>query len=180
MSFLDFFKNILKKENIAEIDYNALSQDELLALTDENLLEAVNSILYYDFDENDIDNINPQQKTVLTILSFDCEVQGGGLCSFFVNSSSAFAPFVTESLKNIGALKLERLYHNFIAQNHIDVNDLSSFKTDDIDDYEKQTERFDFDAFDDAFYKIYENENLTDLILPYIKENIAEIFSDRK
>lgn len=178
MKIYDFIKSLLHEQAEEEIRFKSMSTDELIALDDDNLIDAVNVILYCDFDEDDIDKINSKQKVVLSILSFDCEVQGGGLCSFFVNSSSAFAPFVSDSLKIIGSNRIEKLYSSFIKKNNIDVNDLSSFKVDDIDDYEKQTERYDFDTFDDEYIDIYEKENLNDLLLPYIRKNAAEIFSE--
>lgn len=64
------------------------------------------------------------------------------------------------------------MFDNFIEDNGIDVNDLTSFEISDIDEYEAQTQRFDFDSFDDKFY---EDENFHQLIIDYARKNIDNI-----
>ena len=58
------------------------------------------------------------------------------------------------------------------TKENIDVNDLSSFKINDIDEYEAQTERFDFDSFDDKFY---EDENLHQQIIDYARKHVEQL-----
>lgn len=94
------------------------------------------------------------------------------MCQFFVNSSGECAPYISPALDAIGANELKTLFDNFILENNIDVNDLSSFKIDDISQYEEQTKRFDFDSFDDKFY---ENGDIHQQIIDYARKNMEQI-----
>ena len=44
------------------------------------------------------------------------------------------------------------LFDGFIARNNIDLTDLSSFKIEDVEEFEERMERYPFDEYDDAFY----------------------------
>lgn len=95
-----------------------------------------------------------------------------GYVNFFVNSSSECAPYISKALGAVGATELKILFDNFINENHIDVKDLSSFKINDINEFQGQTERFDFDSFDDRFY---EDENLHKQIIDYSRKYIDRL-----
>ena len=56
------------------------------------------------------------------------ELQNGGLCQFFVNSSRSLAPYVDECLKMVGAEEHRKLFAEFVANNQIDLNNLDSFR----------------------------------------------------
>ena len=99
------------------------------------------------------------------------ELQNGGLCQFFVNSSRSLAPYVDECLQAIGAEKHRKLFAEFVSNNQIDLGNLDSFRISDIEDYAAQTERYDFDAFDNSFFEL---SPLQDFIVAYIKANISE------
>ena len=115
---------------------------------------------------------NEEQKFVYSLIKLEAEVNNGGLCQFFVNSSRECAPYVSKALEVIGATQLKELYDNFIDSNNIDVNDLSSFKISEVEDFESQTQRYDFESFDDKFY---EDENLHNQIIEYSKNNLEKI-----
>ena len=119
--------------------------------------------------------LTDEQKFVYSLNKFEAEVNNGGLCQFFVNSSSECAPYVSDALAIVGAIELKTLFDNFISENKIDTNDLSSFKISSIDEYEAQTERFDFDSFDDKFY---EDENLHNQIIDYARKHIEKLIAE--
>ncbi len=114
-------------------------------------------------------------KVLYTLYAFEMEMDCGGLCSFFINSSSECAPYVSWALDKAGAFRLKEMYDSFISESGIDVNDLSEFKTDATDRYETLYSKYDFDSFDEAFYAIYEEENLHDAIIEYIRNNSQAI-----
>lgn len=180
MSLIKFLYQTVRKikhNNKASKLYDAsTSTDELSSLNDESLFNTVNSALYFDFDEKETDKLNPSQRTVLALISFDSEIQNGGLCQFFVNSSSVFAAYVSQALRSVGAEKIKRLYDCFISENNINVTDLQSFKIERIEDFEAQTERYPFDDFDNSYYEIYEEENLTALITTFVRKNLDSVF----
>ena len=123
------------------------------------------------YDIKDV-KLTDEQKFVYSLNKFEAEVNNGGLCQFFVNSSSECAPYISDALAAVGAIGLKTLFDNFIIENNIDVNDLSSFKISNIDEYEAQTERFDFDGFDDKFY---EDENLHQQIIDYARKHVEQL-----
>ena len=105
----------------------------------------------------------------------EAEVNNGGLCQFFVNSSSECAPYTSKALEVVGAISIKDLFDDFITTNNIDVNDLSSFKISSVDDFEEQTQRYDFDSFDEKFY---EETSLHQQIIEYSRKNIDELLKN--
>lgn len=160
-------KNMSKAKKLRK-----LSKEEILSFNDDDFFDAILCLVedaVYDINAEDI---TTEQRNMYTLYNFEAEVNNGGLCQFFVNSSSECAPYVSEALEAVNAVGLKNLYDEFIKKNNIDVNDLSSFKIDDVKDYEKQTERYDFDSFDDKFY---ENTEIHDQIIKYARDNFCKI-----
>ncbi|MBQ8518646.1 MAG: DUF4375 domain-containing protein [Agathobacter sp.] len=160
-------KNMKKAQNIRN-----MNMDDLLALDDDNFFDAIECVC-----EDAVYDINAPELTeaqifVYSLNRFEAEVNNGGLCQFFVNSSSECAPYISKALDAIGANDLKTLFDRFIEENNIDVTDLSSFKIDDVSQYEEQTERFDFDSFDEKFYMSYDFHRQ---IITYARKNIEQI-----
>lgn len=152
--------------------YRTIGKEGLLALNDEDFYDAIECICEDAvYDIKDV-KVTDEQKFVYSLNKFEAEVNNGGLCQFFVNSSSECAPYISDALATVGAIGLKMLFDNFISENSIDVNDLSSFKISNIDEYEAQTERFDFDGFDDKFY---EDENLHQQIIDYARKHVEQL-----
>ena len=85
------------------------------------------------------------------------------------------APYLSEALEIIGAKEQKALFDKFVKDNDIDVNDLSMFETDDVDEYIEKTELLDFDSFDNSYYKLDENNsNVYDLLKVYARENVEK------
>lgn len=150
--------------------FRAMSKEALLSLNDEEFFDAIECLCedaVYDINSPDI---SEEQKLIYSLNKFEAEVNNGGLCQFFVNSSRECAPYISKALEAIGEHDIKALYDRFISDNKIDVNDLSSFKISSIDEYEAQTKRYDFDSFDDKFY---ENEDFHQKIIDYSRKNIA-------
>ena len=160
-------KNMKKAKKL-----RSMGTDGLLALEDEEFYDAIECICedaVYDIKEA---NLPDEQKIVYSLNKFEAEVNNGGLCQFFVNSSSECAPYISQALAAVGAFELKILFDNFINTNNLDVNDLSSFKISSIHEYKAQTERFDFDSFDDQFY---EDKNIHQQIIDYSRKYIERL-----
>ncbi len=156
-------KNIKKAKN-----FRAMSKEVFLALSDEEFFTAIECLCedaVYDIKSPDIPQ---EQKLVYSLNKFEAEINNGGLCQFFVNSSRECAPFISEALEAIGADDIKALYDSFISDNKIDVTDLSSFIITSIDEFEVQTKRYDFDSFDDKFYK---NDAFHQKVIDYSRKN---------
>lgn len=157
--------------------YKSMGAEKLLALEDEEFFSAIDCIcesIVYDMYATDI---TEEQKIVYTLTRFEAEVNNGGLCQFFVNSSSECAPFVSKALTAIGADDIKALFEDFISTNNISVDELSSFKISDVSEYEEQTKRYDFDSFDSAFY---ENETIHQQIIDYARKHIHQILGSNE
>ena len=77
------------------------------------------------------------------------EVLNGGVCQFFSNSSGEYAPFVSECLNKIGSLENQKLFDDFVKENHIDLDNLSVFKASDIPDYSNRVcKLYDYEKID--------------------------------
>lgn len=152
--------------------YKAFSNEQLLCLNDDELRDAINIICDSDVDEETLANANAYQRTFLTVWYLDAEVNNGGLCQFFVNSSRAYAPYVSGALEMIGAFQTKKLFDEFVAKNNIDLENLDSFISDDLSEFQGQYERYPFDDFDNSYYEV---EEAYDLLLKFVRENINQI-----
>lgn len=74
----------------------------------------------------------------------------------------------------IGALQYEKLFREFTEKHKIDLNELTSFEIDEVEEYEEQMEKYPFEEFDDLYYELDENEPLEELLIKYVKLHIEE------
>lgn len=153
-----------------------LHGEELLNLSDDDLFEVIylqNIDIAGEAEDEDkeIEQFTGARRTVYILDLFDAEIQNGGLCQFFVNSSRAAAPYVREALQEVGANEHLQLFEAFITSNNIDVSNLESFRVFSIRGFKKQTKRYDFDAFDDQYYEL---PALQDKVVEFIKSHINE------
>ena len=115
-------------------------------------------------------------RVVYTLYWYDLEVQNGGLCQYFVNSSRMTAPYLPEALTAVGAEGYRQDFEGFVRENGIDTGDLSSFIIQDAKEFAHQNERYPFDAFDAQFYDRYQRSPLNALATAYIRRNLAAFF----
>lgn len=162
------------KEN--ETRYLKMTMDELSGLSDDELFEAVTArtesiVDRFDKWEDGVNSLNPSQKILYSVNWLEMEVNNGGLCQFFVNSSRMVAPFVSEYMGMIGALQHKKLYDDFVNKNGIDLTELSFFDVNEVEEFEEKTEKYPFDEYDDAFYEM---EPLETYLKKYVREHINE------
>ncbi len=153
-----------------------LHGEDLLTLSDDDLFEAIymqniDIAEMAEDEEKEVEQFTGARRTVYVLSLFDSEIQNGGLCQFFVNSSRAVALYVSEALENVGAKEHLDLFEEFVTSNKIDVSDIESFKVFSIRGFKKQTKRYDFDSFDDKYYEL---PALQENVVGYIKDHINE------
>lgn len=110
--------------------------------------------------DDDISQLDDNEKVFFVLYIFNLEIQNGGLCQFFVNSSRAYATLISQYLEIIGALEHKMLYDDFVKENNINLEDLSFFDMDDLSEYEEKDNSYPFDRFDDAFCELTDIEEL--------------------
>lgn len=152
--------------------YRNMGKEGLLALNDDDFYEAVECLCEDAVYDIQAPTLLEEQILVYSLNYFLREVNNGGLCQFFVNSSSECAPFISKALEAVGALDVKNLFDKFVEENNIDVDDLSSFKIESVDEFVEQTKRHDFDSFDNQFY---DDENLYQQIIDYSRKYIEQL-----
>lgn len=155
-------------------EFIAMTTEELSVLQDDALFSAavarVEAYMDHEAQEESFAALSLPQKVLYAVNCLEMEVNNGGLCQFFVNSSRMFAPYISEYLGIIGADAHKQLFDDFINRHGINLSDLSSFQIHRIEDYENQTKRYPFDEYDDAFYQL---PSLEEVLTSYIKANLS-------
>ena len=81
------------------------------------------------------------------------------------------APVVSEYLGRIGAVDHQKLFEGFLSKHGIYPRDLSSFDVEEAEEFEKQTQRYPFEEYDDVFYEL---EPPTTYLKPFISEHVSD------
>lgn len=144
-----------------------LLDNEINNLYEELLGKVYNEITF----EEDLSLLDENERVFYVLYTFDLEWCNGGLCQFFSNSSGEFAPYISDYLKIVGAIEHKKLYDDFIKENKINVNDLSFFKIEDLNEYQDIVNAYPFEDFDDEFSDL---EELADYIEKYYIEKMKK------
>lgn len=182
MGLMKKIKDLLaaqREEKMRIESFLKMSADDLEKLSSEELYDAVSirleSQLFHTAEEDErIASLNEAQRVFYVLNYYDMEVQNGGLCQFFVNSSRAAAPYVHQSLLAVGAKAHASLYQDFLDNNEISPDHLDSFDIFSVDEFQEQNKRYPFEEFDTAYYSLYETEILCDLVIDYTRKHIRE------
>ena len=180
-----FFKRIVKFLCASKMDREIIkeqkrclkmSTEDLESLDDDELFTTILNRTEYKVDLYDdmiagVRSLTGVKRVFYVASYYETEVNNGGLCQFFVNSSRELAPELSACLAAIGANDHKELFDTFVADNNIDVNDLSSFIIDNTDEFKGQEERYPFDEFDDAFFAL---KTIEEYLIDYIREHISE------
>ena len=103
--------SILKTKEVHGKELKKLSDDALFETVYLQTLDVVDS---FPDEETAFSKISIEQKTVYILSIYDMEIQNGGLCQFFVNSSRSLAPYIEDNLNKIGATEHKKLFTEFI------------------------------------------------------------------
>ena len=156
--------------------YLAMSKEELSALSDNELFYAImvrteQKAESFENWKDGVNALNPSQKIFYSLNWLEVEVNNGGLCQFFVNSSRMVAPLISEYMAIVGAFDHKELFDNFILSSGIDFSDLSFFDIHDLNEFEKKYEAYPFDDYDDKFYDM---EPLETYLTKFVKEHLID------
>lgn len=147
------------------IDYSSMN--------DEEFYDALyTKILVTEMKDKDVleyyNELNGAKRVFYVISYMDMEIQNGGICQFFENSSRDLSNYVIENLRIIGANEYVELYSQFIS-----TNDLSQI--DSTMDYEILDEIYHFDDFDNQYYELYEKNPLNQILINYMRNHLDEL-----
>lgn len=156
--------------------YIAMEPDELSQLSDDELYAAAEARTVHKVEDqgeltDGIRTLSQEEKNFYVCQYYQMEVDNGGLCLFFVNSSREVAPLLSGCLKAVGAAEHQTLFDEFVKENKIDLTDLDSFMIDSEEEYEKQADRYPFDEFDEKFSEL---PPLQTILSAYVRENVLQ------
>ena len=129
--------------------------------------------LWINYDSNN--TYTKEQLVVIALTAYDSEINNGGLCQFFSNSSNKFAPNISNYLEQIKALKHKEQFDKFIKANKINLNELEQYETDSIEDFIDKYDDLPFEDFDREYYELEQEESITNLLIEYTKTNYNKI-----
>ena len=151
-----------------------MDRETLAALEDAELLRAAWARICAATDAKEDESerlslLSEAQKTVYVAYNYECEVNNGGLCQYFVNDSRLSAPLLADALDAIGAVEHRMRFEAFVRDNAIDLQHLEAFAIDHVKQFAKMEKRYPFEAFDRAFYEM---PSLGECMASYVRENI--------
>lgn len=181
-----FFKRLLaRRDEIAQDvvrlieeekdKYCAMSAEELLALSDEELLGVVwvrteRFSAKFDTERRALDNMKDEQRIFYIVYYYMLQVNDGGLCQYFANSSRDTALFLSDAMEVIGANDHRTLFEDFLHDNKVATAALLSFAVDNAGDFRRMEKTYPFDDFNTAFYAL---PPMTEAIAAYVRENVT-------
>jgi len=176
MDFMQEYAEFVKRAlSFSSAELRDLNDEELGDVLRARVFHVLENRYEYDYVQA-VSDMSEAMRCALILYTLNDEIQNGGLCQYFVNSTSDMAPYAAEALTAVGASGYAALFTSFCAENGIDLTNLSSFKIDNLDDdeYEAQTECYPFADFDDAYYELYEDQPLEELIGAYARKHLDE------
>lgn len=170
------FQKAFEEQRKQEDNYVHMSNAELSQLSDDALFSAVlarteNIVSSRSDLLEGFHALTEEQRVIYAVNYLEMEVNNGGLCQFFTNSSRMVAPVVSQYMGIIGAAEHKALFDSFIEKHQIDLSDLSSFDCPNVEAFLAQYERYPFEEYDDAFYDL---APLEDHLIAYVKNHIEK------
>lgn len=142
----------------------------------DTIVEEVVETLDMDGGEATPESLAGAQLVFYVLDYFDLEVQNGGLCQFYVNSSKKAAPYVSKALAEVGAGEYQELFDRFNETYGIDTEDLSSFAIQKLEEFDRQQARYPFEEFDQAYKELNERCPLNELLIRYAREHLEDFY----
>ncbi len=168
-SFDESVANANKCLEMPLLELSSLSDSDLFFAISEKIDEKV-----YSFDKasEGIASLNDAQKLLFALNTFETEVNDGGLCQFFVNSSRAVAPFISEYFDKLGVYEHKALFDGFVTSNGIDLKDLESFSVASAEEFVNCKNRYPFGEYDDKFCQA---KPIRQYLEAFVRANLEEL-----
>lgn len=141
--------------------------DELEQLVFDNICEIIGEMQGTEFE--DVSKLSFAQQALYSTWVVEAEVNNGGFNQFYFNPSSEFAYMAVGGFKLFGLIKhaelLEKSNKLFIQKKP----DLEKYNDGTLDSFSESYNEKLFDSFDEEFYKLEEENNISDARIGYIK-----------
>jgi len=152
---------------------NAEDDEEtpLIDLDDDHLIEALAKRMEQEpFTEpaDPIDYYTGTKRVFYIVHTFMWEMDEGGLSQYLVNNPDAAAD-LPAALDTVHADEIAALLRKFAADNGFA---LDSFSAESVEKYVELTKQYDFDSFDDAYYRA--DPPITESLAAYCRAHLEE------
>ena len=143
--------------------------DELLQLIFENLASKFPTDYTKEFET--VQTLSKPQQAIHIIWGFEAEVNNGGFNQYYYNSDGQFADLLSKALRFIGANQFADLSEraNEIYKN--EYKTITKQQDGTLEGFSKSYENNPLEVLDDEFYELYQQEDLQQLQVDFIREN---------
>ncbi|WP_245752183.1 DMP19 family protein [Algoriella xinjiangensis] len=155
--------------------------EQIIDITsDENLLQVVFDNLSekqptnYENEYETVMSWNKSRQAIYMIWVLEGEVNNGGYNQFYFNSSRQFYKHLPDALKLVGANKFSDLTKRANETFEKENPKITQHQDGTLEGFSKSYDDNPLNKFDDEFYALYENENLQQFQIDYIRKHKNE------
>ncbi|MEL6672027.1 MAG: DUF4375 domain-containing protein [Bacteroidota bacterium] len=172
------------KESLAAFQnrtiHGVLTLDILMATPDEELLQIVFDNLsdkMGDYQQEAVilrEQFNPSQQAIYLSWWLEAEVHNGGFNQFYVNSKGPFAEMIPELLEGMNAMKFAKLTRKANQTYQLHQAQITQRQDGTLEGFSQSYQDNPLNELDQKFYDLYEQENLFDLQVAFIRKHQAD------
>ena len=164
--------------------HRKLTSEIIDTTSDVNLLQTVFDNLTEKYARDDqkefqtVTSWNKPRQAIYIIWALEAEVNNGGFNQFYFNSSGQYAGLVPEALRLVGATKFADLVTRANAVYEKEKEKIKKHQDETLEGFSKSYQDNPLNKFDDEFYALYDEENLQQLQIDFVRKN-KQFFIDK-
>lgn len=166
------FKNRPIHKELTEQIIDITSDENLLQVVFDNLSEKQPT--NYENEYETVMSWNKSRQAIYLIWVLEGEVNNGGYNQFYFNSSGQFYKHLPDALKLVGANKFSDLTKRANETFEKENPKITQHQDGTLEGFRKSYDDNPLNKFDDEFYALYENENLQQFQIDYIRKHKNE------
>jgi|SRR5215475_4482502 len=125
-----------------------------------------------------VQRLSPGQRSLYTTWWVEAEVNNGGFNQFYFNSSGQYSLMAVEGFRLFGATKHMQLMERANATYLSNVKNLERFNDGTLESFSESYKNNPLNELDDLFYKLEQEENLSQLRIRYIRSHVEEFIQE--
>jgi hypothetical protein len=167
---IESFKNREVHENLTLEIIDSTSDEQLLQVVFDNLTAQIprNYKKEYEFITT---RFNSSQQAIFLSWWLEGEVNNGGFNQYYTNSSGQYAEMVPGLLKKMDALKFAELAERANQIYRSNYKQITKDQDGTLEGFSKSYENNPLNDLDSEFYKLYDQENLYQKQIEFIRKN---------
>ena len=173
---IEAFKNRTIHKTLTAQIIDSTPDENLLQVVFDNLCEKLPSD--YEKEYQTVMTWNKSRLAIYVIWLLEAEVNNGGFNQFYCNSSGQFYELLPDALRLIGANKFAELTASANDIYEKEYKKITEHQDGSLEGFSKSYEDNPLNDCDDKFFELYNDENLLQLQLDYIRKYKIE-FEDQ-